>query len=64
MAREFVLDLLNCSGPQNTRVSLSETLQMFQFQALAETAVGGGGAELPSAMCGHSTVMIAPEAAE
>lgn len=32
MAHEFVLDLSNCSGPQNTQVSLSETLQMFHFK--------------------------------
>lgn len=63
MAHEFVLDLLNCSGPQNTQVSLSETLQMFQFKGLAETAVGGCGAELSAEMCSHSMVMTAPETA-
>lgn len=64
MAREFVLDLLNCSGPQTTQVSLSETLQMFQFKALAETAVRGCGAELPSEMCSHSTLTTAPQTAQ
>lgn len=64
MACEFVLDLLNCSRPPNTQVSLSETLQMFQFKALPATAVGGCGAELPSEMCSHSTVATAPEMAQ
>lgn len=64
MAREFVLDLLKCSGPQNTQVSLSETLQMFQFQALTETAVGGCRAERPSEMCSHLMVMTAPKTAQ
>lgn len=64
MAREFVLDLLNCSGPQTTQVSLPETLQMFQFKALAETAVRGCGADLPSEMCSHSTLTTAPQTAQ
>lgn len=64
MGPEFVLDLLNCSGPQNTQVFLSETLQMFQFKALAGTAAGGCGAELPSAMCSHSTITTTPKTAQ
>lgn len=36
MAREFVLDHLDRSGPQNTWVSLAETFQMSRFSAFTQ----------------------------
>lgn len=64
MAHEFILDLLNCAGPQNTQVSLSEAFQMFQFKALGETDVRGCRAELLSEMCSLSIIATAPKAAQ
>lgn len=63
MAHEFVLDLLSCSGPQNTQVSLSETLQMFHFKDLAEIAGGSCRTELLSEMCSNPMVTTTPEKA-